>query len=359
MWLRAGACLVLASCGFSVPAAGEGGDASGPRLCFDGLPTVCLTAVPAQPLVISADRTIDTDVSGMCTATAMNTAAGTCVVAASRIEIRAGAKVRVIGSKPLVLLGTAELIVEGTIDVASHVGERGAGANPATCVSPDAIASGGGGNCGGGGGGSFGAAGGAGGACTNGNGTFPGGAPSGEVAQLIELRGGCMGGLAARAYGGPGGMGGAGGGAVELLSASINIGGTVDASGEGGRNGDNGDAGGGGGGAGGMIVIAADEIAIGPAARVFAQGGGGGGGSSDSSPGVAGTEPQGPGVAAVGGACANPGNGGKGGDGGTADTGQAGQPSNGTGGGGGGGGAGAIRFIGGMTNSPNVVPPPR
>jgi hypothetical protein len=88
-----------------------GGDAS---LCFDGFTRVCLQALPTTPLVVGSTMTIDTTTG--CAETTMGTASGVCVVAATVIEVSAGATLRVTGPKPLALLATRSIFVAGTLD---------------------------------------------------------------------------------------------------------------------------------------------------------------------------------------------------------------------------------------------------
>jgi hypothetical protein len=332
----------LAACGFHSHVAASA-DAS---LCFDGFTRVCLQALPTMPLVVGSTMTIDTTTD--CAETTMGTANGVCVVAATVIEVSAGATLRATGSRPLVLLATTSIVVTGTLDAASHRGgTAGPGANPAACPTGTAPTAAGGG--GGGYGGTFVTLGGDGGEClTRG---AKGIAPT--TAEVpVSLRGGCPG--IAGASTNPG-AGGAGGGAVELNAASIMVSGSVNASGAGGQGGTSNDSGGGGGGSGGMIVFDTATLAV--TGMVMVQGGGGGGGSGNSGSGTPGADPT---VAGVG---AAPGDGyhavgGVGGAGGTGaiatDAGDA-EAGNLIGGGGGGGGAGVTK---GPNATTEMISPP-
>lgn len=326
------------------------GDAS---LCHGtGLVQLCLAAAPVDPLDVRDATTLDTDSSPLCTE--YLTANGTldpeaCVIAATSIAI--GSALRAKGGRPLVLIASGAIVVEGTgaIDVASTLAELGGGAlgiAPDDCmIEPAGVG-------GGGAGGSLGGAGGAGGGS--------GGMPV-VLATPDRLHGGCRGGnglpVVQLSFG-------AGGGAVALLASTIQIDGTIDASGQPGRGGriDTGGVagGGGGGGSGGMIVLDAAEIQLGTDGAVFANGGGGGGGSSNPAAGGDGTSSTAPSSAGVGGGGGT--FGGVGGDGsaGTTLTGADGQDATSTGAaaGGGGGGAGVIRVFPRRDLVGALAPPP-
>jgi hypothetical protein len=277
------------------------------------------------------------------------------------------ARLRVIGSKPLLVASWSEITVDGLIDVSSDLSRSGAGASTGDC---DPSGAGGQGNNGGGGGGGggFGGDGGGGGA---GEGGGNGGNPGGVVAKPSALRGGCAGARGGRGDGGDsGGAGGAGGGVLQLTAqVRIGITGRLHAGGSGG-GGANGPAGrrsgGGGGGSGGLIDLEAPAISFGPGAIVAANGGGGGEGTEDQSAdfGLTGRIDNTPAEGGSG----NSGTGGDGGngsagterDGETGSPGTRGGPARG-GGGGGGGGAGFIiidgteSVAGGAVLSPQPV----
>src|SRR5690606_18529747 len=105
------------------------------QTCFgNGLLSLCLTAPPMMQLTITADMTIDTDTSPLCVPYSGDSGeSALCVVAATTVSVESDVRLRAIGTKPLVVIATGDIAVDGTIDVAS-----GAGANPATCLAPTA-----------------------------------------------------------------------------------------------------------------------------------------------------------------------------------------------------------------------------
>jgi hypothetical protein len=253
--------------------------------CFGSFVRVCFDSradVPTMPVMITdATTEIDTD-TGTSNSTPPLTCdqhndqmANYCVVAGAGFTLAANQSIRGYGSKPLVLLSTTTMTLEATsaVDVSSNrtVGSqaRGAGGDSSMCTSGAAPEMAGGGY-----GGSFGGKGGDGERLT-------GAAPASSVAAVAltspptMLRGGCAGGNGDAS----GGVGGSGGGAVALIAAtSIQLDGTVNASGAGGHGGPATQSGGGGGGSGGMVVLDAPSImATGP---LFANGGGGGQGGA-------------------------------------------------------------------------------
>ncbi|MEO6773181.1 MAG: hypothetical protein ABI467_09175 [Kofleriaceae bacterium] len=301
------------------------------KICFDA------ANVPATPATLTA-QTIDTDTSPLCS-TVVQTTPGWCVVVATELTI--SGTVTAIGTKPLVLLATGTLQVDGTLDVASHRGgQTGAGAvaTDATLCDPGTPP----GNNGGGAGGSFGAVGGNGG---NNGGT------AGALQPANSMRGGCAG---QDGKSGTNGTRGAGGGVAYLIAGTkIAVTGAIDASGAAGTAGVNGNAGAGGGGAGGLIGLDAPIVTNGGA--IFANGGGGAEGSGNTTKGNDGNEST-LGVAAA--ATASASNGGDGGAGGAVTGAGNGGNANTFGGGGGGGGAGAIRLFGAAAITGGVVSPP-
>lgn len=351
----------------AVPAATDAPTPSGdarldaPPGCYGSglVRNLCLVPPPAGDLAITADRVVNTAMvgNGHCDEiVAQSGGPSLCLVAARSITVRAGAQLAGIGPNPLVLVAADTLVVDGTIDVASHAtGAAGAGA-ATTCG--DGNTGGNGGNQdaagGGGAGGSFGTPGGQGGNGRNGSSTM-GGAGGQALAAVTPtaVQGGCPGGRGGSGGGGGGsGEGGAGGGAVYLIAGTaLSISGVVNASGAGGGEGTDGansSGGAGGGGSGGMIGLDAPTISV--TGSVFANGGGGGGGGGDqpSRHGMPGDDPIAAVLPAPGGS-GGLGGGGMGGSGfaiGAAAT----SGGNGAnlycGGGGGGGGAGIIRVFG-------------
>jgi hypothetical protein len=348
---------VLGGCSFSIPASSTGSpDAvDGKRAdtpvtaCFGSFVQVCPGSVSDVPIMLAGP--IDTDSSPLCDQTITTS----CVVMGSSITLPLGVIVTGTGTRPLVLLATAGAIaLDGLLSVASvRPSTMGAGAAIGPCSPGTAPTENGGGQ-----GGGFGAEGGAGGIGTLGT---PG--VAGAVEPLAALRGGCPG---AAGGGVAPGAGGLGGGVVDLIASSINVTGTIDASGTGGDaatvtpNG----AGGGGGGSGGAIVFDTPDLSIAFTAVVFANGGGGGEGSSQTNNGVAGSDPIST-AAAFGGAFGtNSGDGGAGSSGGVGAAGGMELCAATTcGGGGGGGGAGMIKTTdptppatSSLTMSPNFAP---
>ena len=359
----------IPACGFQSPLSdgGGGGDDGKPAAstCFGSFVKVCfdsLADIPKTPPMLPSDDTIeiDTGASPICDQH-NDRAAEYCVVAGEGFTLPAGKSIRGYGTKPLVLLSTTTFDLQGTVDVSSNKNggaiNTGANANPPVCTSGMAPEMAGGGY-----GGSFGGKGGDG-------ERLPGAVPTTGNAALaltsppmMLLRGGCPGGTGDAS----GGVGGSGGGAVALIAAtSIQIDGTVNASGTGGKGGPATKSGGGGGGSGGMIVLDAPSItATGP---LFANGGGGGqgGATGGGHEGADGGESLAPLTAAPAGYNNTK-------DGGTGGTGSAGTSRltggdaggggknavNNGGGGGGGGGAGFIRAHGVTTNisPPSFVP---
>jgi hypothetical protein len=320
--------------------------------CFGSHIQICPAQKPTQPLMLmSGGITFDTGGAlGLCADFTSPQNATGCLIAGTDVTLGSGT-FRVVGPRPLIVLatGTATLGSGAMLDLASHVnGQAGAGAGSPDCNFGGSPSTGGG-ISGGGAGGSFGGKGGDGGDGAQGVSHGTAGTPT--VVPPATLRGGCSGQAGA---GAGGNAGGGGGGVVLVIAHTIEIDGTVDASGAGGAGGASGSGGGGGGGSGGLVVLDFTSLALGGTPRVFANGGGGGGGSSTGNPGMPGADPTSPTSPASGGAGGNA-NAGGGGDGSYSAT-----PTGGTGGhgmstasgGGGGGGAGYIILYG-----PTMIPP--
>jgi hypothetical protein len=356
--------LVVAGCGFhptamttSTDGASDGngsamidgptlGSGSGSAVCYDteGVKLhVCLVQAPSGAKH-PPSGTIDTgSASTQCEPLAA-TSDRACVLSGITVSIDPGVTISASGSRPLVLIATAEIDVNGTIDVASYTkgaqaGKLGPAADANGCQQgtlPN--------HSGGGAGGTFTSKGANGGDDNNDNGSHGVAAPTiGAV-----MRGGCAGQTGANT----GGRGGAGGGAFALIAQTLAISstGTIDASGAGGAGGSSGaNRGGGGGGTGGLIVLTAQSVTI--DGKVFADGGGGGAGSTGPSAGGSGDDPLDPFTVPSGGLAGDP-NAGDGGDGfldpGPPSVGQA-STQGADGGGGGGGGAGYIHVTTGVT----------
>jgi hypothetical protein len=349
-----------------IPACGGGGSAKpdakmeeppDAQACFGSFPAVCFTEVPTKPVMLTADLTIDTSASAMCDQH-NDQMAKYCVVAGTSFTLAAAKTIRATGTKPLVLLSTSTMSIQGIIDVSSNrmAGPlaTGAGANPTACTNgaPPEMA-------GGGYGGSFGGKGG------NGERLGTASATSGVAAAALTtpptlLRGGCPGGNGDAT----GGTGGSGGGAVALIAmTSIQLDGKLNASGSAGHGGPAAKSGGGGGGSGGMIVLDAPSITAAATGLLFANGGGGGQGGAGAGAGM--------GIGADGGESLDPAspapagnNGGRdGGFGGTGSSGtrlpgnNGGIPTTAQNNGGGGGGGGAAGFIRAKGITTNIAPP--
>ena len=253
-------------------------------VCYGtGLVHPCFASAPTGNLTFSS-TVLDTGTSNMCATLVGPNANAWCVLAGSSITVSSGGFLAANGSRPLVLISTGTITIQGNLNVASQrqFTSTGAAANAAGCNAGTAptVSSGGAG-------GSFGGKG--------GNGAIAGAAAAAGIAgnalTVTALRGGCPGqdGSDPAAMG-RGGDGGDGGGAVWLFAAtSINISGAINASGAAGLNADAASSsGGGGGGAGGFIGLESPSITN--TGNVFANGGGGGEASGNASTGVPGTE---------------------------------------------------------------------
>lgn len=350
-------CVLLGACSFQpnneatgADAAGTGIDAAAGVTCIGpaGPWQVCIQP-PSENKALPA--MIDTSTSPDCLQaqptgwTSAQPAA--CFIVGATIDVP-GATI-VTGTRPLVLVATGAITVGGILDVSSHIGAgTGPGSPGAPCAAGGSPVAGG--NAGGGGaGGSFQSAGGDGGKGDDDQ--VAGGSAGSAQTSFAQLRAGCPG----QVGGGPGGVAGAGGGAVYLVSAtSIQVTGSILASGAG-ANGANA-SGGSGGGSGGMIVLHAPAIQQG---TLIANGGGGAGGGAEDAAGQPGRDPLVASTAAAGGAGAD--QAGAGGDG-QVDV-MAGKKGGGTknhgnvGGGGGGGGAGYIQANLTLPASSTVSPP--
>ncbi len=315
--------------------------ADAPTGCYGaGTFTVCLTFTPQTPVTLGATLSTNTNSSDCDTVPSSWTANGqpdACFVIASTIHVPIGGT-SVIGTRPLVLLAVDDIVIDGALDVASHVNAAvGPAANASACrkgLLPET------GLHGGGAGGSFTSTGGGGGAATG-----AGGTAGATVSSSTTLRGGCAGQQGDDAS--VGGTGGNGGGALYAVSrdGTIRVNAPIDASGAGASGGGTMEGGGGGGGSGGMIVLFAATMM--QRADVFANGGGGGAGAGGNG---------GQSTSAAASAAGGTGNAG-GGFGAYATASATGGVSS-TCGGGGGGGVGAIEVLSGQTLGANVSPPP-
>ncbi len=264
-----------------------------------------------------------------------------------------------IGTRPLVLLASAEVTVAGLLSVGADrmMGAPGPGGFAGGTPEAPGLGPGGGGSGlimsgkgSGGGGASFGLEGGDGGPSGGATGGL-----AGAIARQTKFIGGSGGGGGSAGKGFPtnGGRGGHGGGALQISAAVgifVTLSGVIDARGGGGGGGIGGvgfwGAGnGGGGGAGGAIRLEAPTVKI--SGRISANGGGGGGGASDAENGFAGAAGS-----VLGGAAPGAPNGGGGSDatdgggkGGGAIVDASSQDTKGRAAGGGGGGGGRIWIV--------------
>lgn len=295
--------------------------------CVGTQPMDFCYSAPLTPVLVSP---FDTD--NQCPLVQDKGGREVCVVQGSTVTVPSG-NLQFTGSRPLVLVGTELVQIDGVIDLSGSVERRPAGSQP-SAFGECRIAGIGMGRSGAGGGG-FVNQGGAGG----GMGGMGGGIPT-----TSGVRGGCIGGFAG------GSKGGHGGGALYVVSAAIVISGSggVNASGGGGSGGGLG-SGGAGGGSGGYIGF--DAPIFSTVGHVTATGGGGGGGGCADTVGDPGETPL---VATPLGEGGNSPGGGAGGNGGTEDF-----PAkdgfssvdNTCGGGGGGGGLGRVQMFQGTTCS--------
>jgi hypothetical protein len=378
---RVAALTCVAACGFQASSVtGSAGDARSDVIadrpseglvlpdgvpCFGGgLATVCFTTPPPETLHVTTPTTIATDTDGNCTFVwPQASGLSLCVLAATTIAI--DAPVTATGMRPLALVAADTLAVNQVVDVSSHPGVHGAGANAAGCVAPNQPEGDTGGG-GGGAGGSFGGIGGDGGVGDgNNNGGSDGTAAPGiatATAVPVDVRGGCAGGISGSSDpNAPAGLpGGDSGGAVYLIAGGmIHVTNVIVASGAGGPATLN-EYGGPGGGSGGLIGLDAPAVAV--TGTLAANGGGGSEGGTNSVNGGGGNA-GGDGTASTTIPAA-------GGTGGTTDAGDGGAGSVGAtlagspgaqffgGGGGGGGGAGYIYIRGVVSGGGAFSPAP-
>jgi hypothetical protein len=316
---------------------GSGSDSSD---CYGtGVYTICLQSPPPPPISFTPGQTIVT--ADVCSNERWSNVnqPDSCIVVATMLTVPS---IAVRGSRPLVLLATDSLTVEGTIDAASHAGDIIGPASPSPDCQSGLQPQNGVKGAGGGAGGSFvalGADGGFGNAGSNNGGT------AGSPIAATRLQAGCdgqVGGVGSSTGAVSGHGGGAlvliAGGTLTLRSAIINV------SGSGGHSAGVAEGGGGGGGSGGMLVLNAPAIVDDKSSIVIANGGGGGGGGGGTAgPDGADPDPSAPTTTAAGGgaSCGNN----AGGHGAVVVTApQAGNDGSGNcGGGGGGGGIGYIQ----------------
>lgn len=316
--------------------------------CYGTFVEVCTKEAPAERMY-TVDATIDSDGDAACAG--LERGPDVCLLLATTLTIPSGVRVRGTGARPLVIVATQAVTIDGELTVASYLpGDGGAAAGNGACTAgtPPSASGGSGGVGAGGAGGSFVTMGGVGRRGRLQNDTTPGNQSNPGAAQPLPttLRGGC-GGMAGAGVAAA--KGGDGGGAIAVIAPIIGVAGRLDASGSPGAGGASNRDGGGGGGSGGMIVLEATTIAV--TGSVLANGGAGGEGATAMNPGTDGRLSPSWSIAPDGGAGSL---GGDGGDGAFLDKeAEAGRsPNDATmggphhaGGGGGGGGAGVIYVV--------------
>jgi hypothetical protein len=272
------------------------------------------------------------------------------VLRVATLAITAGANVRVEGIRPLIIIASGDVTIDGIIDAAARQDAGGPGAVLGGRGGDGVTA---GGFFSGGGGGGFSTSGGAGGATEG----AQGGEAGGRDPAISILAGGSPGGAAA-AGSGCERPGGGGGGALQISTPgviAIGESGQILAGGGGGPGGvpcPGGVGGpGGGGGSGGAVYLQAPSVVH--RGLLAANGGGGGGGSGDDGgeEGDPGGDALGIDLAAGGNAGNDGGDGGDGGDGTSAATSGAGNDTDNGAGGGGGGAVGRIAVEGALSGS--------
>jgi len=316
-----------------------------------GLAIACFATPPSGNQTVSQSVVVNTESSPQCQTLTNSTA--WCVIAAQTITINSGVTVAATGMRPLVLVATETLTVNGLIDVASHrgvsIGPSGDAPGCSEGTPPTGTS--------GGAGGSFGGMGG------NGAGVGGNAGTAGATLAPTTLRGGCPGQNGADDTA-PGARGHGGGAVYLIANNAIMIGGVINASGSGGGGGGNSaNAGAGGGGSGGFIGLDAPMISA--SGVIVANAAGGGEASGAVSTGDFGDDPTLATAPALGGAGAST----FGTDGGngaygtmlggqnaaTTCTGTCTTPSA---GGGGGGGAGIIKRYRATSISGGTISPP-
>ena len=308
MWLAAAA--LAGGCGFgaAVSRPGDGTiidaavdappDIAANLTCYGpaGAWRVCLDA-PASGATVLPPM-IDTDKDSRCLKAqpagwteAMQPEA--CFIQGETITVPA--PTAVTGGRPLVLVASTQITVNGVLDVASHVISTKPPRTSADCKAfgraPESVSNGG---SGGGAGGSFiTRAGNAGEGQDNQGALVTNGVSALEDGVApAHLRGGCAGQVGGAKNAGEAGRPGGGGGAVYLVAGgAIALNAIINASGAGGAGGNKG-SGGSGGGSGGMIVLHSPQITSGAAGGLLANGGGGAGGGTTPANGVDGSDPS-------------------------------------------------------------------
>jgi hypothetical protein len=275
-----------------------------PLGCSAADPTRCAALIPsnvdaslfdatAPDVDVDADTSYDTDdcdglVGGTGATVTSTSGREVCVLPTGQLTVSAGSTLTLRGARPLVILASGDVVIEGVVDAS------GDGTTPGPGGAPPRMGPGAGGDgvtgadgtddFSAGGGGGFCGAGGVGGASL----PSPGGTAGATMMVGLEpLLGGSGGGQGGGRPDTLQGVGGAGGGALQISArGSIRGAGFIRAGGGGGGGGrpgaDRYEAGaGGGGGSGGGVLLEAADVQL-SAIRSINVGGGGGGGGNNS-----------------------------------------------------------------------------
>ena len=197
---------------------------------------------------------------------------------ASSLFIDAGARLTVVGTRPVILAISGDATIAGELLLMARATRAGAGADLNCAGAAGQSVSAGSGAGPGASGGAFGSPGAAGGAGTPDGGTPPNSTSPVGSPSLTPLQGGCSGGVGTGAGGGDRGR--AGGGIQVSSTRGLVVSGLIGAPGEGGGGAAVGSFGGGGAGSGGGVLLEAVSLRLTASGRVLALGGGGGEGSS-------------------------------------------------------------------------------
>lgn len=264
------------------------------------------------------------------------------------LTIDANARLRLQGTRPVVLAIYGGADLSGAIDARSTqagIGSGlGAGGNWAGCADAGMAGTNGGSRAGFGAGGGGAAFASDGGSSVTSQTAVGGTGGVGRAGSLVPLHGGCRGGSGGGLVAA---VGGAGGGAVQVsVSGTLKVSSWISTSGGGGREG-NTNTGGGGAGSGGAVFLEASVIDLASTARLICNGGGGAEGGGQNDPGANGQDgAANSAIPALGGPgfTFNNTNGGNGGDGAAGSVAAEAGELNNNSSGGGGGGLGHIRL---------------
>jgi len=111
---------------------GPGSDGAVGQLCLGTFVKVCV-ATPTTALTLSA-QTINTANAPQCVPYTATPSVDACVIAGSTITIPSANKVSVTGAKRLILIASDTILINGTLDAASHHGgPNGPAGNSGPC----------------------------------------------------------------------------------------------------------------------------------------------------------------------------------------------------------------------------------